>query len=218
MRLINTIEIIPYDFSKNEYTYPGTTSAADPTAWNEFWLKSISDSGLADLEAIRAGSYLVDLTTISFENLSTIVKKKLAEIDLDDFESQASKIEGGVAVKFEGKIIIEPSCCGDLGNLSEWEKIFDSLHDGWQQIWIGHPWIFYKRGDGLVEFSDYTDLNLEDFKDIKAVYTLPEQELAQELKRIRKEQDDFTDKIGLVLTEKKVSHAQDISKLMTGAE
>lgn len=66
----------------------------------------------------------------------------------------------------------------------------------------------------MVEFSDYTDLNLEDFKDIAAVYTLPEKELAEEVKKIRKAQDDFTDKIRSILIEMKVANATGISKLM----
>ncbi len=71
-------------------------------------------------------------------------------------------------------------------------------------LWIGHPWLFYKRVNGNVEFSEYTDLNLEDFDNIKAVHTLPEIELAEEVKRIRKVQDDFADKISQALATMKI--------------
>jgi FtsZ-binding cell division protein ZapB len=83
----------------------------------------------------------------------------------------------------------------------------------WQQIWIGHPWIFYRRVNGSVEISDYSNLNLEDFKDIKAVHTLPENELAEEVKKIRRVQNNFTEKVRAVLTKMNVANADDISKV-----
>ena len=105
MKLINTIEISPYDYSKNEYTYPDTISAAAPRAWNNFWLKCLSDSNLENLEPIRLGSYLVDLQTISSENLTVILKKKLAEIDINDVENQVGKLVGGIVVSLENEIV-----------------------------------------------------------------------------------------------------------------
>lgn len=76
MRLINTIEISPYDYSKYEYPYPDATSAAEPSAWNEYWLKCISDGGLGNLRSIKNGSYLVDVSSINTEELFLIVKKR----------------------------------------------------------------------------------------------------------------------------------------------
>jgi hypothetical protein len=216
MKLINTIEISPFNYSKNEYAYPNTTSAAAPSQWNSFWLKCLADSNLGGLKPIYEGSYLVDIETINFDELSEIIKKELAEIDSDDIADQIVQLCGGVAIELDNKIIITPSCCGDLGNLSGWEDIFSSALGVWQQIWIGHPWIFYKRVNGSVEISDYTDLNLEDFKDIKAIYTLPENALAEEVKKMRLVQNNFTEKVRSVLTQMNVANTDDISKLTSG--
>jgi hypothetical protein len=218
MKLINTLEINPYDYSKNEYQLPSSTSASAPSEWNNFWLKCISDSNLGGLKSIYPDSYLVDIETINSEQLSEILKKELNKIDLDEFEYQIEQLCGGVAIEVDDNIIITPSCCGDLGNLSGWEDIFSSEVGTWQKLWIGHPWIFYKRIGGMVEISEYSDSNLEDFKDIKAIYTLLENELFEEVKRIRRLQNDFTDKIRAILSNMKVANARDISNLMTGAD
>lgn len=216
MKLINTIEVAAYDYAKEEYEYP-TTSELAPPERNKFWLKCISDSNLGGLKSLYDGSYFVDIDTLKIEELSEILKKELKDIDIEDFAEQVGQLCGGVAVELNGEIVIEPSCCGDLGNLSGWENIFNSETGVWQQLWIGHPWIFYRRINNNVEFSEYTDLNLEDFKDIKAVHTVPETELAEEVKRIRKVQYDFADKIYQALTAMKVENAKDISQLMISA-
>ena len=45
MELQNTLEISPYDFAQNEYESPKKSLEEAPEEWNEFWLKSISESG-----------------------------------------------------------------------------------------------------------------------------------------------------------------------------
>ena len=117
MKLINTLEINSYEYSKNEYTFPNRESAT-PSEWNDFWLKCISDSGLGGLNSLYHGSNLVDIETIKSEQLIEILKKELTRIDPDEFEEQAEHLCGGVAVEVADKIIITPSCCGDLANLS----------------------------------------------------------------------------------------------------
>jgi hypothetical protein len=200
MRLINTLEISPYNYSKHKYPYPNASSAAEPYAWNEYWLKCISDGGLGSLRSIRDGSFLVDINSISEEELFLIVKKELENIDPDEFGEQIEHLCGGVVIEAENQIIIEPSCCGDLDNLSGWENIFSAEPSVWQQLWIGHPWIFYRRFNDMVELSEYTDLNLEDFRDIRAIHTLSENELAEEVRKARQIQDNFTEKVRSILT------------------
>jgi hypothetical protein len=217
MKLINTLEINSYEYSKNEYSFPNRESAT-PSEWNDFWLKCISDSGLGGLKSLYHGSNLVNIETIKSEQLIEILKKELTRIDPDEFEEQAEHLCGGVAIEVADNIVITPSCCGDLGNLSGWEDIFQTEADTWQQLWIGHPWIFYKRTNGNVEISDYSDLNLEEFTEIKAIYTLPEKELAEEVKRMRRVQDDFTATVRSLLSEMKVANAKNISNSMTGAD
>ena len=46
MKLLNTIEIEPWDYTEKEYESPNITKAENPKEWSEFWYKCISDSNL----------------------------------------------------------------------------------------------------------------------------------------------------------------------------
>lgn len=213
MKLINTIEVVPYDYAKSEYESPNTTLASAPSEWNDYWLKCFNDSNLGGLKPIHEGSFFVDIAALQSEETSEILKKELKNIDFEEFAEQVEHLCGGIAIELNGEIIIEPSCCGDLDNLSGWENIFSAEPGVWQQLWIGHPWIFYRRINDTIELSECTDLNIEDFKDITAVHTLPENELAEEIRRMRQVQDNFTEKVRSILIQMVHTDANDAQSL-----
>ena len=218
MELINTIEINPYDYSNKEYEYPNVSLSEFSNEWNEFWLKCISDKNLGNLKAIKKGSYLVDIEIINENELEEILKKELKDVELEDFEEQVGRLCGGIVVSENNMPLIEPTCCGDIGNIKEWESIFEKESKNWTQLWIGHPWIFYKKDNKIIEFSNYTDSNLEDFKDIITVIELSEIEVKTELKKIRKQQNNFECRIRKTLDKMGILNSERISKLMTGNE
>lgn len=218
MKLINTIEVSPYDYSEKEYEYPQGSSSELPEEWNEFWKMCISDKNLENLCAIRKGSYLVNIETINDKELEEILKNELKGVELDDFEEQIGRMYGGIVI-IENEILhIEPTCCGDIGNLNEWESIFEAKSNTWLQLWIGHPWLFYKKEKGNVGFSDYTELNLEDFKDIKIKFQFSEEELKKEIEIIRIGQNKFENRIRNILNKMRINNSERIAKLMTGNE
>lgn len=216
MQLINTIEISPYDFSNKEYDYPNGGSIEFPDEWNQFWKKCISDKNLGRLEAIRKGSYLVDIRTINDDELAEILKNELKEVELSDFEEQVGKIYGGIVLEENTMIYIEPSCCGDIGDIKEWESIFEKELNKWNQLWIGHPWVYYRKDNGIIEFSNYTESNLEDLKDIEILIRVSEFDLQTELKQIREQQNGLEFRIRNVLDKMGIVNSEQISKLMTG--
>jgi hypothetical protein len=218
MKLLNTIEVSPYNYSDTEYEYPSRSSSEFPDEWNEFWIRCISDKNLGNLCAIRKGSYFVDIETINDNELEEIVKNELKEVELEDFEEQVSRICGGIVIIENNISLIEPTCCGDIGNIKEWESIFEDKSNGWNQLWIGHPWVFYKKENGNIEFSDYTDLNLEDFKDIKSKFQFAEEELKKEVEKIRSQQNRFEHRIHKILDKIGIINSERISKLITGNE
>jgi hypothetical protein len=216
MELINTIEISPYDYVKGEYESPEGSRSESADEWNQFWLKCISDQHLGNLKAIKKGSYLVDINLINGNELEEIIKKELEDVELDFFEDQIGRLSGGIVIKDDNVFCIEPQCCGDIEGTKEWEDIFAAQSYCWNQLWVGHPWIFYKRNNGMVEFSDYTELSLEEFKEIKSVFKVSEVELKHQIEKIRKEQNEFELKILKILNKMEIPNAERISKLMTG--
>ncbi|MCF6406822.1 hypothetical protein L3C95_28245 [Chitinophaga filiformis] len=69
MRLINTIEIDPYDFLAKDEQESNSDIIELPEDRNQFWKKCMSARNLGRLEAVRKGSYLVDISTINDDEL-----------------------------------------------------------------------------------------------------------------------------------------------------
>lgn len=218
LELINTIEISPYDYANSEYEYPNGSSKELPDEWDKFWRRCLSDKNLDNLKSIRKGSYLVDVNSIKNQELKEILKSELGEVELNDFEEQVGRICGGIVVKIENNFPIEPTCCGDIGNLYGWEEVFEDSNKDWKQLWIGHPWIFYRIVNDEIEFSDYYEANKEDIENIKSILKLPIKDLKNKLNIIKTEQIEFEKRIQIALEQMGIKNSNRIAKLMTGNE
>ena len=218
MKLINTIEIEPWGYTQNKYDSPSISRSEDPKGWSDFWYKCISDSNLQNLKPIELGSYLVDLSKIGEAELNIILKKELEDIDLSNYQEYVGPIIGGIVILENDKIVLEPTCCVDLSDIQNWEEIESTELNKWTLLWIGHPWIFYKRTEKYIAISDYTDYNLEDFKDISEKHKFSEQELLSEIKSSRKHQIEFENLVSKTLIKMGVKNANEIAKIMSGNE
>ncbi len=141
----------------------------------------------------------------------------LKNIELSNYEDQVGPICGGIVLEEHNTICIQPMCCADVGNIKEWERIFESEMHKWNQLWIGHPWIYYRRDSKIIEFSDYTESDPKDFKNSELLIRVSELELRSELKRIREQQNDFEFRIQKTLEKMGIADAERVSKLMTGS-
>ena len=216
LELINTIEISPFNYTNSDYDFPNGSSEDLPEEWNKFWKTCLSDSNLGNLEAIKKGSYLVDITKIKNSELEEILKKELEDVDLTDFKEQISCICGGIAIKIENNFVIEPTCCGDLESIKEWGNIFIKETENWNQLWIGHPWIFYKNTNGIIEFSGYSEKNIEDLEDVKPILKISSNELENKLIIIKEQLIVFENRIQIILEKMGIKNSKQIAKLMTG--
>ncbi len=223
MKIIYSIELSPYSYSKEEYQYPNKSSKELPKEWTEYWYKCLADSGIKNLQPIKTGSFFVDLDTIDDEELAIIVKKEiekisedLSEEELSNLEESVHCIEGGIVIIDENNVIIEPRCCTDLGDLSGWEDIFSKEENNWEQLWIGHPWIYYKKTTEFIEFSAYTELNLSDFYDIKAVNRFPTQWLRNEIDKAKISRARLEKRVLEILLEMNINNPINIAKILTG--
>jgi hypothetical protein len=51
-------------------------------------------------------------------------------------------LNGGLALRSQSQnVLIEPSCCADLGNVADWRKAVGYRGAEWRTLWIGHPWL-----------------------------------------------------------------------------
>jgi RNAse (barnase) inhibitor barstar len=217
MKLINTIEFSPFDYTNNDYEFPNCSKKENPKAWDDFWQKCLADSQLTNLAPIEQGAYLVDIETLSDFELQAVVKNELKDLDDDlDYEEQISSICGGIVLQINGEFVISPSCCGDLSDLTNWENMLHAEHGQWHQLWIGHPWLYYKRHNNIVEFSDYYEENLDAIPDIQTKYKVNEHELETALKAIIDNQNKLKIKISRILQMLNMDNADKLANIMVG--
>lgn len=216
MKLLNTIEIEPWDYTENEYESPNISKVKNPKAWSDFWYKCVSDSNLENLKPIELGSYLIDIKNISDSELKTILQKELKGKDLSNAEEYVEPLFGGIVIIENDNIIIEPTCCGDIANLNHWEEIEKLELNKWEQLWIGHPWVYCKKTIESIILSDYTEINLSDYKGLSEKYIFSRKELNSHIKSCRKDIMDFEKQIRKVLVKLGIEDRNKISKLLTG--
>jgi hypothetical protein len=216
MELINTLEITPWGYTDKEYDLPKGSKMELPEEWSKNWYQCLSDSGLQNLVPIEFASYFIDITTISDFELKVIIQKELKEIELEEnmkYEEYVTPLYGGIVIKENNKIIIEPQCCSDLNDLEEWLDIFNHSELEWHQLWIGHPWIFYRRQYGYVEFSNYCNDNEFDNESNFIIYKISEIWLKSELNKAKANQIILSEKVDAILHELFVDDASVIAKL-----
>ena len=217
MQLIQSIEISPYGFANEEYDHPNGNSKDLPEEWYQYWKKCISDKSLERLEPIHKGSYLVDIETINDDELEEILQNKFTDMELPILEN-VFKLDGGIALKENNEFYIVPQCCGDLGNIWDWERIFGAEENTWHQIWIGHPCVNFRKNNGRINFSVYTEPKEKYPTDYEVLVTVSESALQTELVKMRKLHTDFEHRIRETLDKMGIPNSEEISKIMTGNE
>ncbi|MDN3694752.1 hypothetical protein QWZ06_22030 [Chryseobacterium tructae] len=219
IELINTIEVNPLKYAKEDFELPEIADYPDPEEWFLKWTETASRLTL-NFNGIQKGSNLVDIETIDDESLQAIVAAKLSEVEFDDPDENGFVLsfDGGVVLKKDDEVLIQPSCCGDLENVENWQKVVDNRSFGWAEMWIGHPWILYKRENGVISFSDYTDANINEVKNVKIKFEVEESEFQTELGKVIQHQFRFKNRILEILKKMNINNAEKISKHMSGIE
>jgi hypothetical protein len=215
MHLTNTIELEPYKFSNSEYEFPNDSRKKMPEAWHQFWTSCLSDKNLGHLMPVEKGSYMVDMENITEQDLTTIIENVFEDVYAADYEEQLHALCGGIVLSDNNRTYIEPSCCGDLSDLYGWEKIVEAAPDTWTKLWIGHPWIYYRKQNDMIEFSNYTDNEYKGTEALPVLLSVDETSLQQELERMRNQQLNLEEKTRSVLNSMGVNNAAAIAKIIT---
>ncbi|WP_209919877.1 hypothetical protein [Chryseobacterium jejuense] len=217
IELINTIEINPLKYSKEDFELPRIADYTNPEEWFLKWTEAASRLTL-NCNEIQKGSNLVNIETIDDESLHTIVAAKLTEVEFDDPDDIGFVLsfDGGIVLKKDDEVLIEPSCCGDIENIENWEKVVENRSSEWAEIWIGHPWVFFKRENGIISFSDYTEANITDVENVKTKFEVEESVFNEELEKVMYHQIHFKNRISDILKKMNIDNAERISEFMSG--
>ncbi|UKB78892.1 hypothetical protein [Chryseobacterium sp. MEBOG07] len=217
MKLINTIEISPLRYVKEEVGLPEISDYPNHEEWFTKWKEAVSQLNF-NFETIEKGSYLVDIKTIDDETLKMIVEAKIEDMESEESEEDVfvMAFDGGIVLKIENDILIQPNCCGDISNIEDWKNIFKNPSSEWKDIWIGHPWVLYKTENGKVCFSEYTESNIEDIENIKIVAEVDESELKVELEKVIQHQINFKNRILSILKIMNYQFPEKVSEQLAG--
>lgn len=201
IQLFNVIEINPFKYSQEDYEIPELSDSSSSEERDDRWRKAISTLDL-NLKLIEEDSYFVDIETIDDENLKIILKIIFDDRDIDiEEENYLMLFDGGILLKKDNELLLEPQCCADLEDIKNWEYIFENSSSDWSQLWIGHPYVYYRKFEGKIEFSDYTDSMLRELEHIQSVFEVDELDLQIEISKIKERQIHFNDRVIKLLTE-----------------
>ena len=139
------VELEPGRFAVQQRATPTLSGEEAPGDWDRYWTACLADAGIVGLRPLRPGSWHVrtlHLTDIAV--LERIIRGLLPMWGGTEALSGPHAdpvLSGGCALVSEGNVVIEPMCCGDLGNVDDWREAAEYRGSEWQMLWIGHPWL-----------------------------------------------------------------------------
>lgn len=164
IELIPVLQFEPSAFAADDRPGPSGRYQDIPEEWYPYWLESLADSGITGLVPIQRGSWHV--ATREFTDLAPLRKvlevifQKLSEKGFVD-QPDGTPLLGGLALRSQSQnVLIEPTCCADLGNVADWRKAAAYRQAEWRTLWIGHPWLSVRyHGPQLIIGDPFEDKN-----------------------------------------------------------
>lgn len=117
-----------------------------------------NDRGELELEICKVSEKLMDL----------FFRGYIGRFEPEEYEEKLPPLDGGLRIEEAGEVI-EHQCCSELDDYLIWAEILKVRAAHWTEIWIGHPWIYYRIEGSSIYFTDYCE-DLPDNMDYKFVF------------------------------------------------
>ena len=159
VELIPVVEVSAFRFSTRERALPERSVVEMPDAWHRFWLASLADAGITDLEPVYSGSPYVTVRVLGASDaLGKVLTGFIRErggIEALGKPRSAPVLDGGLILRSaDGSILVEPGCCSDMGDLSSWRAAADHRRYEWEMVWVGHPWVSVRYDAPWLQLSE----------------------------------------------------------------
>lgn len=126
--------------------------------------ESLKDNADALAEAIRCHALMENdrgdpellLSQTSDRLLELFLHGHTAVTEAEQYEKKIPPLDGGLRIEEAGSVI-EHQCCGDFDDYLNWTDILEEQAMEWTEIWIGHPWIYYRIDGSFIYISDYCE-------------------------------------------------------------
>jgi hypothetical protein len=144
IELIPVLKLEPFSFAAEGRSSPPGIYDDMPEEWYRYWLESLADSGITGLMPIYRGSWHVP--TREFTDpalLGTVLElifRYLSEAGLSA-DLECMPLLGGLALREHSKVLKEPGCCADLGDVAGWRRAVGCRQAKWKNVSNGHPWV-----------------------------------------------------------------------------
>lgn len=127
--------------------------------YSEFVIEVFKKHGINNIDNLDPYAYSsIKISDIDNSDLKILIEKELsdAEITVNGTEIVGPFSGGLVMISSEG-MVINHQCCGSISDFKNWKAVVEKSSEIWEQIWIGHPWIYMRTRNGILEFSDYIE-------------------------------------------------------------
>jgi hypothetical protein len=144
IELIPVLKFEPFQFAAEDRSSPSGIYEDMPEEWYRYWLESLADSGITGLMPIYRGSWHVP--TREFTDpalLGTVLElifRNLSEAGFS-IDLECVPLLGGLALRYQTQVLIEPGCCADLSDIAGWRRAVGYRQARWENVSNGHPWV-----------------------------------------------------------------------------
>jgi hypothetical protein len=143
LELIPVLKLEPVRFAAGDRSAPSRIYEHVPEEWYHYWLESLADSGITGLMPIERGSWHVPTSEFTGPVLlGRVLEELFQRLSEAGFSIglECLPLDGGLALRCQSQnVLIEPGCCGDLGNVASWREVVGYRRAEWHPLWIGHP-------------------------------------------------------------------------------
>ena len=189
------LELNPWDFTEDPYPYDKDNTIENRYKW---WKHVMTSVGINQIEPISKSNY-VNTNSISNSDLMIILKDHMERNGPGEYSDSMSPLYGGVLLLNNDEIMISPNCCTDMVDHYQWLEIEPTKIP--KQIWIGHPWIFYKTEGTEIIFSNFVEKNSEDLLPEDLILKGSLNQILEEAEKLKEYVSNFETQVRNCLTE-----------------
>ena len=131
----------------------------DSSKYEKATLKVFKINGMQNVQSLdKYAASAIKIGELEDHDLGVLVKMELydGEIEKEGIDN-LSAFEGGLVLEMSDQKAITNQCCGRISDYQNWLKFIDKAPKDWEEIWIGHPWVYGRIRAGIIQLSAYLD-------------------------------------------------------------
>jgi hypothetical protein len=127
-------------------------------SYTDFAIEVFKKHGINNIDRLDEHGYSsIKISDINDADLKILIEKELQDAEMAENGTEAiGRFCGGIVI-INDKEVIHHQCCGSISDYKNWITFLEDAPTEWTQIWIGHPWIYGRISNNIIELSDYIE-------------------------------------------------------------